>query len=154
MTIACFRPPPPKLASPHRSSTAGYFPRYFRYFFSCLANEFSPGSAAPSDRRLAKPSPKRVPAAKAQAIEELYRTRYQGFTAKHFHEHAVRNHGLRWGYTWTKSYLQERGHLKKAPRRGAHRRKRERRPLPGMMLHQDGSRHCWVPGLGQELDLI
>src|SRR6266581_5350603 len=48
MTIACFRPPPPKLASPHRSSTAGYFPRYFRYFFSCLANEFSPGFAAPS----------------------------------------------------------------------------------------------------------
>src|SRR5437870_1908025 len=48
MTIAILGPPPPKLASPHRSSTAGYFPRYFCYFFSCLANEFSPGSAAPS----------------------------------------------------------------------------------------------------------
>jgi hypothetical protein len=66
----------------------------------------------------------------------------------------VKNHGLRWGYTWTKSYLQERGYLKKAPRRGAHRRKRVRKPLPGMMLHQDASRHCWVPGLSEELDLV
>jgi hypothetical protein len=74
--------------------------------------------------------------------------------AKHFHEHAVKNHGLRWGYTWTKSYLQERGHLKKAPRRGAHRRRRVRKPLPAMMLHQDGSRHHWIAGLDQTLDLV
>jgi transposase len=112
------------------------------------------GEAGLLDRRLAKPSAKRVPPAKAQEIEELYRMRYQGFTAKHFHEHAVSDHGLRWGYTWTKTYLQERGHLKKAPRRGAHRRKRERKPLPGMMLHQDGSRHCWIPGRAEALDLI
>ncbi len=95
---------------------------------------------------MGKPSPKRVPAAAAEEIETLYRERYRGFTAKHFHEHAVSKHGLRWGYSWTKSYLQERGYLKKAPRRGAHRRKRERKPLPGMMLHQDGSRHRWLPG--------
>ena len=112
------------------------------------------GEAGLFDRRLGKPSPKRVPAAEAEDIETLYRERYLGFTAKHFHEHAVRNHGLRWGYTWTKTYLQERGHLKKAPRRGAHRRKRVRKPLPGMMLHQDGSRHCWLPGLAGALDLI
>ena len=112
------------------------------------------GEAGLMDRRLGKPSPKQVPAAEAEAIETLYRERYQGFTAKHFHEHAVRNHGLRWGYTWTKTYLQERGYLKKAPRRGAHRRKRARKPLPGMMLHQDGSRHHWLPGLDQALDLI
>ena len=41
----------------------------------------------------------------------------------------------------------------KAPRKGAHRRKRERRPLPGMMLHQDGSRHAWLEGQ-PALDLI
>lgn len=112
------------------------------------------GEAGLLDRRLGKLSPKRVPTAEAEEIETLYRERYLGFTAKHFHEHAVKNHGLRWGYTWTKSYLQERGYLKKAPRRGAHRRKRERRPLPGMMLHQDGSRHCWIPEFEQALDLI
>lgn len=112
------------------------------------------GEAGLVDRRLGKPSSKRVPAADAEAIERLYRERYAGFTAKHFHEHAVKNHGFRWGYSWTKSYLQERGYLKKAARRGAHRRKRLRKPLPGMMLHQDGSRHRWVPALEQTLDLI
>jgi transposase len=112
------------------------------------------GEAGLMDRRLGKPSPKQVPATEAAAIEQLYRERYAGFTAKHFHEHAVKNHGLRWGYTWTKTYLQNRGYLEKAPRRGAHRRKRERKPLPGMMLHQDGSRHHWIPGLDLALDLI
>lgn len=112
------------------------------------------GEAGLADRRLGKPSLKRVPAAEAEAIERLYRERYLGFTAKHFHEHAVRKHGFRWGYTWTKTYLHSRGCLKKAPRRGAHRRKRPRKPLPGMMLHQDGSRHCWIPSLDHALDLI
>jgi transposase len=112
------------------------------------------GEAGLTDRRLGKPSPKQVPAAEAAAIAQLYQERYAGFTAKHFHEHAVKNHGLRWGYTWTKTYLQDRGYLKKAPRRGAHRRKRERKPLSGMMLHQDGSRHHWIPGLDLALDLI
>ena len=85
---------------------------------------------------------------------QLYRERYQGFTAKHFHEHAVAKHGLGWSYTWTKTYLQNRGYLKRAPRRGAHRRKRLRKPLVGMMLHQDGSRHCWIPNFESALDLI
>lgn len=106
------------------------------------------------DRRLGKPSPKRVPTADAERIGTLYRERYLGFTAKHFHEYAVANHGLRWSYTWTKTYLQNRGYLKKAPRRGAHRRKRLRKPMPGMMLHQDGSRHCWIAGFESSLDLI
>src|SRR5712691_1331018 len=106
------------------------------------------------DRRLGKRSPKRVAEEEAEEVERLYRERYAGFTAKHFHEHAVANHGLRWGYTWTKTYLQDRGHLKKAPRRGAHRRKRLRKPLPGMMLHQDGSPHRWIPGIECSFDLI
>jgi len=112
------------------------------------------GEAGLLDRRLGKRSPKRVADEEAEDVERLYRERYAGFTAKHFHEHAVKNHGLRWGYTWTKTYLQDRGYLKKAPRRGAHRRKRERKPLPGMMLHQDGSPHRWVSELDQSLDLI
>lgn len=106
------------------------------------------------DRRVGKSSPKRVPAAEAERIGQLYRERYQGFTAKHFHEHAVAKHGLGWSYTWTKTYLQNRGYLKRAPRRGAHRRKRLRKPLVGMMLHQDGSRHCWIPNFESALDLI
>lgn len=81
------------------------------------------------DRRLGRRSGRAVPGGEAAAVERLYRERYAGFTAKHFHEHLVRDHGFRWGYTWTKSYLQDRGLLTKAPRRGAHRRKRPRRPM-------------------------
>ena len=105
------------------------------------------------DRRLGKASGKRVPVDRAEEVEALYRERYQGFTVKHFHEHLVKDHGFGWGYTWTKLHLQWAGLAAKAPRKGAHRRKRERRPLPGMMLHQDGSRHGWLEG-EPALDLI
>jgi len=112
------------------------------------------GETGLRDRRLGKPSAKRVPAAAAEEVERLYRERYAGFTAKHFHEHLVKSHDFRWGYTWTKTYLQQRDYLKKAPRRGAHRRKRVRKPLPGMMLHQDGSPHRWIAALERSFDLI
>ena len=111
------------------------------------------GEAGVVDRRLGKPSPRRVPAAEAERVAELYRTRYGGFTAKHFHERLVGVHGFNWGYTWTKTFLHGQGLLAPAPRRGAHRRKRPRRPLRGMMLHQDGSRHEWLNGQ-PALDLI
>ena len=105
------------------------------------------------DRRLGQASGKRVPSGQEEEIERLYRTRYSGFTAKHFHEHLVREHGFNWGYTWTKVFLQSNGLLLRAKTRGAHRRKRPRRPLPGMMLHQDGSRHEWLAGC-DAMDLI
>ncbi len=111
------------------------------------------GEAGLLDRRLGKASGKRVPVDREIEVERLYRTRYAGFTAKHFHEHLIRDHGFSWGYTWTKAFLHSRGLLKRAKRRGAHRRKRPRRPLPGMMLHQDGSRHEWLSGQ-PALDLI
>jgi hypothetical protein len=75
----------------------------------------------------------------------LFETKYYDFTVKHFHE-KLEGYGIHRSYTWTKKVLQQAGLVKKALRRGAHRRKRPRRPLPGMMLHQDGSRHEWVPG--------
>ena len=105
------------------------------------------------DRRLGRRSGRAVPDDEAEAVGRLYRERYAGFTAKHFHEHLVRAHGFRWSYSWTRSYLQDRGHLARAPRRGAHRRKRPRRPLVGMMLHQDGSSHAWLSGRAP-LDLV
>lgn len=111
------------------------------------------GEAGLLDRRLGKASGKRVAVDREEEVERLYRTRYSGFTARHFHEYLVRDHGFSWGYTWTKAFLQSKGLLKRAARRGAHRRKRPRRPLPGMMLHQDGSRHAWLAG-HDLLDLI
>ena len=100
------------------------------------------GEAGLLDRRLGRPSAKCVPPDDVAEIERLYRTRYSNFNVRHFHEHLVGEHRFRWSYTWTKLFLQSKGLLEKAPRRGAHRRKRPRRPLPGMMLHQDGSRHA------------
>src|ERR1700681_867149 len=111
------------------------------------------GEAGLLDRRLGKASGKRVPVDREAAVEALYRSRYSGVTAKHFHEHLVRDHQFGWGYTWTKRFLYSKGLLEPAPRRGAHRRKRPRRPMPGMMLHQDGSRHSWLGGQ-PALDLI
>ena len=111
------------------------------------------GEAGLLDRRLGKASGKRVSSDRSDEVEALYRTRYAGFTAKHFHEHLVKEHNFSWGYTWTKTFLYSKGLLEKAKRRGAHRRKRERRPLPGMMLHQDGSMHVWLAGQ-PALDLI
>lgn len=111
------------------------------------------GEAGLLDRRLGKASGRRVPVDRADEVEALYRTRYAGFTAKHFHEHLVKDHRFNWSYTWTKTFLQSKGLLEKARRRGAHRRKRPRRPLPGMLLHQDGSRHQWLAGQPM-LDLI
>ena len=105
------------------------------------------------DRRLGKPSAKRVPSEAAQLMKELYEGPYRGWNVKHFHEHLVRDHGFRWSYSWTKTQLQTTGLATRAARRGAHRRKRERKPFEGMMLHQDGSRATWL--LGQPaLDLI
>ena len=94
------------------------------------------GEAGLLDGRLGQASGRRVPVDRAAEVERLYRERYQGFTVKHFHEHLVKDHGFGWGYTWLKLHLQWAGVVPKAPRKGAHRRKRERRPLPGMMLHR------------------
>src|SRR5712671_3404228 len=105
------------------------------------------------DRRLGKPSPKRVPLADARLMLELYGDAYRGWNVKHFHEHLVRDHGFRWGYTWVKTQLHAAGLVDRAKQRGAHRRKRERKPCEGMMLHQDGSRAAWLAGQPQ-LDLI
>jgi len=124
--------------------------RTFRRLCQRFADD---GEAGLLDRRLGKASGKRVPVDRADEVEALYRTRYAGFTAKHFHEHLVKDHQFHWGYTWTKAFLHSKGLLETAKRRGAHRRKRMRRPLPGMMPHQDGSRHEWLAGQ-PALDLI
>jgi hypothetical protein len=77
---------------------------------------------------------------------ELYRGSYAEFTVKHFHEQLQKRHGYKLGYTVTKLHLQQAGLVRPAPRRSAHRKKRPRRPMSGMMLHQDASRHAWLSG--------
>ena len=109
------------------------------------------GAEGLQDRRLGRASARAVPVDEALRMVTLYATRYTGWTVKHFHEHWRTEHGGTRSYSWTKKTLQAAGHVARALRRGAHRKKRPRKPLPGMMLHQDGSTHEWVPGCQWDL---
>jgi transposase len=105
------------------------------------------------DRRRGRPSPKRVPLATAEEVLRLYQERYPDFNVRHFHEKLREEHGIRLSYTWVKLALQGAGLVKKARKRGVHRKRREPRPLPGMLLHLDGSSHRWF-GDDRWYDLI
>lgn len=106
------------------------------------------------DKRLRRISPHKVADIEVARITKLYAEKYRGFSVKHFHEFAMREHGLKYGYTWTKNQLEKAGFIRRSKRGGDHRLRRERRPMTGMMLHQDGSTHEWIPGLGHNVDLI
>jgi transposase len=103
------------------------------------------------DLRLGQVSSKRAPVDEVMRLVEQYRRRYEGWTVKHFYSKYLEQKGKR-SYNFVRLALQREGVVAKAKRRGAHRRKRERKPLIGMMLHQDGSRHAWLRG--QQHDLI
>jgi len=102
------------------------------------------------DRRLAQVSHRRAPVDEVMALCEQYQRRHEGWSAKHFFAWYRRDGGSR-SYSWVKNRLQGGGLIKKAPGRGKHRKKRERSPWPGMMLHQDGSTHEWVAGCQWDL---
>jgi transposase len=95
------------------------------------------------DRRRGRPSQKRVPMEQAEQVLGLYREKYFDLNVRHFHEKLGEQHGIELSYTWVKQALQGAGLVRRGRRRGAHRRRRERRPLPGMLLHLDGSHHQW-----------
>ena len=88
------------------------------------------------DRRLGRVSARRAPVDEVARVLELFDTRYWDFTAKHFHEKLVAEHGCARSYNWVRLALQTNRRIRPAPRRGAHRRKRPRRALPGMLVHQ------------------
>jgi len=95
------------------------------------------------DRRVGKPSPKRVPVETVEKVLGLYQEKYFDLNVRHFHEKLREEHGMGLSYTWVKLALQGAGLVKKGRKRGTHRKRRPRRPLPGMLLHLDGSRHRW-----------
>ncbi len=84
----------------------------------------------------------------------LYRDLYRGFTVKHFHEQLGKRHGYTLGYTVTKLHLHRAGVVAPVSKRSAHRKKRPRRPMVGMLLHQDASTHAWLPGDAGKYDLV
>ena len=104
-----------------------------------------------SDKRLTQASFRRAPVDEVMEIAEWYNIRHRGWNVKHFYSWYRRDGGRR-SYTWVKNTLQSKGLVLKSSKRGVHRKRRERAHLPGMMLHQDGSNHEWVPG--KKWDLI
>ena len=103
------------------------------------------------DKRLQQALNRRAPVDEVIALVDQYRNRHKGWNAKHFHSWYKRGGGRR-SYSWVKKCLQEAKLISKAEKRGAHRKRRPRAPMRGMMIHQDGSQHEWI--VGQEWDLI
>ena len=106
------------------------------------------------DHRLGRVSERRAAESELARMRRLYREEYSDFTVKHFHEELRKRHNYTLGYTVTRLALQSAGLVTKAPRRGQHRKKRARRPLPGMLLFQDGSTHRWIGAIDHDLDLV
>lgn len=103
------------------------------------------------DRRIEAISARRAPVDEVMQLVQTYQSRYEGWNVSHFYNWYRDQHQGERSYTWVKSGLQKAGVVKRAKGKGKHRKKRERRPLPGMMLHQDGSTHEWVPGIKWDL---
>src|SRR5881628_3425001 len=112
------------------------------------------GYAELLDRRTRRPSAKRIDITVVEKVLRLYREKYFDLNVKHFVEKLRREEKVALSYTWVTTALQNAGLVKRYAKRGPHRRKRPRRPLTGMMLHVDGSRHRWIPGLDQYQDLV
>jgi transposase len=102
------------------------------------------GYSGLGDRRKGKVSFRRVPLKTCEEVLRLYREKYFDFSIRHFHEKLRSEHDLELSYTWVQQALQGAGMVKRRSRRGPHRKRRERRPLPGMLLHIDASKHRWL----------
>jgi transposase len=96
------------------------------------------------DRRKGKASPRRVPLKTCEEVLQLFQERYYDLNVRHFHEKLQEEHGIQLSYGWVKQALQGAGLVARARRRGPHRKRRPRRPMPGMLLHIDGSTHRWL----------
>src|SRR5947208_7379680 len=95
------------------------------------------------DQRRRKRTTLRVPLETAERVLALYQETYFDLSVRHFHEKLREEHAIQLSYSWVKQALQGAGLVTRRKRRGSHRRRRPRRPMPGMLLHIDGSKHRW-----------
>ena len=132
-----------RLTQEEAAMLLGVCDRTFRRYLIRYEDEGMEGLA---DRRLGQVSHRCAPVDEVIALADMYSRRYQGFTVKHFYSWYRRAHSGMRSYTWVKNTLQTKRLVPKASGKGTHRKRRPRAPYVGMMLHQDGSRHKWVPG--------
>lgn len=121
----------------------GVTDRTFRRYLVSYKEE---GMSGLVDMRLSQISHRRAPVDEVIRLTNLYTVQYLGWNVKHFYQFYRDKHDGTRSYTWVKNTLQKEGLVTKAKKRGPHRKKRERAVMEGMMLHQDGSQHLWVPG--------
>jgi len=105
------------------------------------------------DRRAGRRQPRVIPEATLDEVCRLKRDVYPDFSIRHFHQFLTDRHHVDLSYTTTRNLLQVRGLVERAPGRGKYRRRRERRPMRGMLIHLDASTHTWIKGLPQQ-DLV
>lgn len=137
-----------RLSQEEAARVLGVCPRTFRRQIWRYEED---GLEGLNDKRLTQASHRRAPVDEVIRVTGQYRSRYRGWNVKHFYSWYVREGGKR-SYTWVKNTLQKQGDVPKLKKKGVHRLRRARSPLPGMMIHQDGSTHEWV--LGKMWDLI
>ena len=138
-----------RLTQEEAAQLLGVCERTFRRYINRYEEEGLDGLI---DKRLNEVSHRDAPVDEVLRLEVLYKERYDGWNVKHFYEKYQREHQGERSYTWVKNRLQSADLVPKGKRKGAHRKRRERAPLEGMMIHQDGSTHEWVPG--KKWDLI
>lgn len=137
-----------RLTQEEAASLLGVCERSFRRYINRYEEA---GLEGLLDKRMTQVSRHKAPVDEVLRLEALYRERYEGWNLKHFHEHYQRAHQGTRSYTWVKNALQSKGVVPKGKRKGTYRKRRERAPLPGMLIHQDGSTHQWVPGVYWDL---
>ena len=137
-----------RLSQEEAAQLLGVCERTFRRYIDRYEEEGLDGLI---DKRLSQVSHRRAPVDEVMRMVDRYRSRHEGWSVKHYYAWYQRAGGGR-SYNWVRKSLQSAGAVTKSSGRGQHRKRRERAPVPGVLLHQDGSTHAWVPG--QTWDLI
>lgn len=137
-----------RLTQEEAAEILGVCDRTFRRYIDRYEQE---GMEGLNDRRLSQASYRLAPVDEVMGLIDAYASRYRGWNVRHYYKY-YRGDGGKRSYTWVKNKLQSSGLVSRKAKRGVHRKRRDRKPMPGMMLHQDGSRHEWVPG--KKWDLI
>ena len=137
-----------RLTQEEAARILGVCDRTFRRYINRYEDE---GVNGLLDKRLTQASARRAPLDEVMAVVDRYNSRHQGWNVMHYYRWYLREGGRR-SYNWVRKALQARGAVSKSTKRGVHRKRRDRAPFPGMLVHQDGSSHEWVPG--KKWDLI
>ena len=134
-----------RLTQEEAAQRLGVCARSFRRYIDRYHEE---GLEGLIDKRLHQVSHHKAPVDEVLALEALYKEQGQGWNVKHFYDKKYSGHR---SYSWVKSTLQAANLVTLGKSKGKHRKRRERAPLAGMRIHQDGSTHQWVPGVSWDL---